>query len=76
MISHQETGIVTHVFHLTYVVLVSVTEISHQCMCYSPYGHKLFSGMGTAHMDFFCPPARSSTGTPCVVMGISVFAFP
>jgi hypothetical protein len=25
-------------------------------MCYSPYGHKLFSGTGTAHMGHFLSP--------------------
>ncbi len=35
-----------------------------------------FQEWGLPIWDFFCPPARSGTGTPRMVMGIGVFAFP
>jgi hypothetical protein len=37
-------------------------------ICYSPYGHKLFSGTGTAHMGNFY-------GDPHMVTGIPVWIF-
>jgi hypothetical protein len=35
-----------------------------------------FQEWGLPIWEIFCPPARSGTGTPCMVMGIGVFAFP
>jgi hypothetical protein len=35
-----------------------------------------FQERGLPIWEIFCPPARSGTGTPRMVMGIGVFAFP
>jgi hypothetical protein len=35
-----------------------------------------FQERGLPIWEFFCPPAHSGTGTPPMVMGIGVFAFP
>jgi hypothetical protein len=35
-----------------------------------------FQERGLPIWKFFCPPARSGTGTPRMVMGIGVFALP
>ncbi len=77
VISHQETGIISHVFHLTDLVLVSGTEISHQCMhtmfiVFAEVGVLWLTGAmkGCSLMSFLLPSVINSPAISSSLMAL------
>ncbi len=57
-------------------VLGDQKSCDRQYTCYSPYGHKLFSGTGTAHMGNFSSPCPFRHGDSPYGYGVWCFCLP